>query len=334
MAEPSDVYQGRTPAIENGGLNPLQLALANYMAIGNPPPFAVNNAFMQSFQTFADPGELSPLDIDKRTGLPRRPDLNYTVSDGFSYIARGDDIYLIRRAQDCGPDENRFEEVFLGKRPDVAAGTWAFYGFIGGGTAAGGSVESGPGGFASPAAPSNSVPASLDAIGVPGNFGGSPGGNGAGAKIICTKLYELGYLPDEIFVADQLFGEWLRENDPYAYYGYIKWASVVVDWMDKDGPQCMFWIRDKKVRNQKQQAMAIAWAKRIATPWAQHMAYKMGVLPEDNRAGRVIMKTGLFISRMIGKLTKATEPTKSTAIGYLMWATFGLFWLMAGLKGK
>lgn len=193
----------------------------------------------------------------------------------------------------------------------------------------------GTGGVDGPArnldAPPRPVVSSGDGGDQPASTGG---GGGGGCKIICTKLHELGYLPDEIFVADQLFGEWLRENDPYAYYGYIKWASVVVDWMDKDGPQCMFWIRDKKVRNQKQQEMAIKWAKRIATPWAQHMAYKMGVLKEDNRAGRTIMKTGLFISRLIGKLTKAKEPTKSPVIGYLMWATFGVFWLMAGLRGK
>lgn len=141
MAEPSDVYQGRTPAIENGGLNPLQLALANYMAVGNPPPFAVNNAFMETMKGFTDPGQLTPFDIDTKTGLPRQPDLDYNINEGIAYIARGEDIYLLRRAQDCGPDENRLEEVYLGRRPDVAAGTWAFYG-----TVVGGSVSGGAGG--------------------------------------------------------------------------------------------------------------------------------------------------------------------------------------------
>jgi len=158
------------------------------------------------------------------------------------------------------------------------------------------------------------------------------GGGGGGCKIICTKLHELGYLSDNIYEADEKFGEWLRTNDPYAYYGYVKWASVVVDWMDKDGPQCMFWIRDKQKRNDAQRAMAISWARRIATPWAQHMAFLMGVEKEDNKAGRLIMKTGMWISRMIGKYTKTTEPTKSPVLGYVMWATFGVFWLLAGVK--
>jgi hypothetical protein len=166
--------------------------------------------------------------------------------------------------------------------------------------------------------------------------GGEPppagGGGGGGCKIICTKLHELGYLPDHIYAADEKFGEWLRETDPYAYYGYVKWASVVVDWMDKDGPQCMFWIRDKQKRNDTQRAMAISWARKIATPWAQHMAFLMGVEKEDNKAGRLIMKTGMWVSRMIGKYTKTTEPTKSPVLGYVMWATFGVFWLLAGVK--
>lgn len=151
-------------------------------------------------------------------------------------------------------------------------------------------------------------------------------------KIICAKLYELGYLPEHIYAADQMFGQYLRENDPYAYYGYVKWASVVVDWMEQDGPQCMFWIRDKEKRTQAQRNLAVKWAKRIATPWAQHMAFKMGVLKEDNRAGRLIMRSGLWVSRLIGKHTKATEPTKNVALGYLMWLTFGIFWLLAGIK--
>jgi hypothetical protein len=158
------------------------------------------------------------------------------------------------------------------------------------------------------------------------------GGVNDGCKIICTKLHELGYLPDYIYEADEKFGQYLRDNDPYAYYGYVKWASVVVDWIEKDGPQCMFWIRDKEKRGEAQRKMAIAWARRIATPWAHHMAYLMGAEKTDNKAGRLIMNTGMFISRMIGKYTKTKEPTKNVALGYLMWVTFGVFWLLAGVK--
>ncbi len=167
--------------------------------------------------------------------------------------------------------------------------------------------------------------------GTPGSGGG--GGGGGGCCIICTKLYELGYLSNEIYQADEQFGYWLRQTDPNAYYGYLKWARVVVDWMSNEGPQCMFWIQDKKIRNQRQREMATRWAQRIATPWAQHMAYKMGVLEQDNRAGRYIMTIGIAVSRLIGRFVKHTnQPTKNVAIGYAMWAMFGLLYMIAGVK--
>ncbi len=176
-----------------------------------------------------------------------------------------------------------------------------------------------------------------------GGFGSGDGGSGgdgtgnsggaSGCSIICTKLYELGHLSDEIYQADERFGHWLRQTDPNAYYGYLKWARVVVDWMSNEGPQCMFWIQDKKIRNEKQREMATRWARRIATPWAQHMAYKMGVLKQDNRAGRYIMNIGIAVSRLVGRFVKHTnQPTKNVAIGYAMWAMFGLLYMIAGVK--
>lgn len=168
--------------------------------------------------------------------------------------------------------------------------------------------------------------------GTPGS-GGTGGGGGGGCCIICTKLYELGYLSDEIYRADEMFGHWLRQNDPDAYYGYLKWARVVVEWMSSEGPQCMFWIRDKKLRGEKQKEMAIRWARRIATPWAQHMAYKMGVLKEDSRAGRWIMNIGITVSRLIGKFVKHSDkPSKNLTLGYAMWGIFSILYLVAGVK--
>ena len=166
-----------------------------------------------------------------------------------------------------------------------------------------------------------------------GTPGSNDGGGGGGCSIICTKLHELGYLSDEIYQADEMFGHWLRHTDPNAYYGYLKWARVVVDWMSNEGPQCMFWIQDRAERNAQQKAMAVRWARRIATPWAEHMAYKMGVLKEDNRAGRWIMTIGITVSRIVGKFVKHTnQPTKNVAIGYAMWAMFGLLYMIAGVK--
>jgi len=168
-----------------------------------------------------------------------------------------------------------------------------------------------------------------------GEFG-SPGDVGGGtSKIICTKLYKLGYLPQHIYDADQLFGQWLRNNDPNAYKGYIKWASVVVDWMENGGPKYpfMFWIRNKDQRAKMQEQFTINWTKKIAIPWAEHMAYKMGVLDKDNRSGRWVMKIGRSISRLVGKYSKDDNnfSSKSRFLTYSMLTIFGFLRMLVGI---
>lgn len=160
--------------------------------------------------------------------------------------------------------------------------------------------------------------------------GGEHGGGGG--SIICTKLHELGYLSDRVYKADEQFGAYLRATDPDSYYGYLKWAGTVVAWIEGQGPNIMPWIKDDVQRKQRQQELVTRWTVRIATPWAEHMAYTMGANEQDNRAGRIIMKTGRFISRLVGRFSKSTKPSENTATGYVLWATFGIFWLLAGIK--
>lgn len=148
-----------------------------------------------------------------------------------------------------------------------------------------------------------------------------------GGKIICTKLYELGYLPKEIYELDQEFGKILVEKSPDTYYGYIAWAQTVVDWMEGNGPQCMFWIRDPEKRKQAQVYLSTKWAREIATPWASHMAYLMGNENEKNAAGRVLMAVGKPICKVIGVwqrwFGKSEKPT-GLFKGFLLWGIFAI----------
>lgn len=133
MSVPS-IYQGLVPTQTEGGLSSLQLAMANDMINGGAP-FKINQDFLTAMQQFCSSAPLSPATTDPVTGLPRTPDISTTMV-GIAYKAIGDDIYLYRKAPDCGPDENRFENAYLGKRANVASGTWAFYGkIVFGGTA-------------------------------------------------------------------------------------------------------------------------------------------------------------------------------------------------------
>lgn len=165
MATAPSVFQGLTPTFTGTGLSPLQLALASYMTAGTPLAFGPNQNFLRAMQIFASSMPLSPLDTDPRTGQPRIPDL-VTNLIGYNYVVRGDEIYLYRRASDCGPDENRTELVLLGKTTEIATGTWTFFGP----RVVSGSVADGTGGSYSDGGYSD----------VPGGGGGCapPGGPG------------------------------------------------------------------------------------------------------------------------------------------------------------
>jgi len=145
--------------------------------------------------------------------------------------------------------------------------------------------------------------------------------NCACSKIICTKLYQIGMMPYNIFAADQQYGEWLKKNDRAVYRGYIKWAKNVTSWIDGEGPDFMIWIRDKALRKQKQQEAATKWAYKIATPWSEHMAYLMGAVKTDNTMGRIIMNIGRPICKVVYALPKKRVVPDFVAT-WTMWALF------------
>ena len=125
MATVPLVYQNNNPVTE-AQLSPLQLALAAYMAQGTPLAFGPNQRFVNAMKVFSDSVPLKPLAVDPRTGLSRVPDISKDLV-GLNYQAKGDDIYLYRRAQDCGPDENRYEYVWVAKRSQLGFLTWLYY---------------------------------------------------------------------------------------------------------------------------------------------------------------------------------------------------------------
>lgn len=127
MALPS-IYSDTVPTQTVGGLSPLQLALANYMTTGTTPPFGVNQEFLFAINKFADSGLMSPTTIDTRTGEPVFPPILPDVV-AIAYLTSGNKIYLLREAQDCGPDEKgRTELVYIGDVTELAEGTFVYYG--------------------------------------------------------------------------------------------------------------------------------------------------------------------------------------------------------------
>jgi hypothetical protein len=106
-------------------------------------------------------------------------------------------------------------------------------------------------------------------------------------------------MDNNIWAADQAYGQWLRKNDRRLYRGYVRWARIVTAWMDGKGPDFMVWIKDKEKRAEAQKKAATDWAYKIATPWSQHMAYLMGAVKNDNVMGRIIMKIGRPICKVV-----------------------------------
>jgi hypothetical protein len=99
--------------------------------------------------------------------------------------------------------------------------------------------------------------------------GGGTGGGGAQQKIICDLLYHQGYLPKEIWEADEKFGRLMLKTNKKGMFGYLTWAKPVVNFLTKNPQYSKYFYL-------------------ITKPWSEHMAYMMGVLPEDNKLGKVI----------------------------------------------
>lgn len=156
MATTPEVYQNFKPNINVGDLSPIQLALASAMASGfpdvNDSPILVNQELVNEMVRFADSALITPLAYDYQlfTDSPFAPYVTGTIT-GVSYIYENGETYIIRRAQDCGPDENRSEKVKLPPSA-LAQGTFAYYGSVirGGTYATGGGGPWGTGGIASP----------------------------------------------------------------------------------------------------------------------------------------------------------------------------------------
>jgi len=158
----------------------------------------------------------------------------------------------------------------------------------------------------------------------------SGGGDNCGCgSIICTKLYELGLMDEDTYKADQEFGEYLRSYDPDTYWGYIKWASIVVDWMSGNTPDVMFWIKDLEKRRAKELELTLKITHRIATPWAQHMQFLMGKREKDNKVGKLIMNVGKPISKIIYKLPFFNKKSPSKGTKYFM---LGLFFVLYSIS--
>jgi hypothetical protein len=108
-------------------------------------------------------------------------------------------------------------------------------------------------------------------------------GDGFQQKIICDLLYRQGYLPKEIWEADEKFGRLMLKTNKKGMFGYLTWAKPVVKFLSENPQYSKYFYL-------------------ITKPWSEHMAYQMGVLPEDNKLGKVIHYIGNKFSLVVYEL--------------------------------
>jgi predicted nucleic acid-binding Zn-ribbon protein len=119
-------------------------------------------------------------------------------------------------------------------------------------------------------------------------------------KIICDMLYRQGFIPEHIWAADEAFGEMMLKTNRQVAMGYLMWAQSVVDYFT--------------INPQYSKYLYVA-----VKPWSEHMAYMMGVLPNDNLIGKGLHFIGCQYSSIIYNAVKLKRKykKKKLSLGWL-----------------
>ncbi len=103
--------------------------------------------------------------------------------------------------------------------------------------------------------------------------------------VICTELHRQGLLDDKTYEADSEFGKSLPES---VIIGYTIWAVHIVSLMKRS--RYFTWL--------------VAY---LALPWAKEMAFRAGKRQFGHIVGRILMKLGLPVCDLIGKIDQRNK---------------------------
>jgi hypothetical protein len=112
-----------------------------------------------------------------------------------------------------------------------------------------------------------------------GGGGSSGGGSDSGGgfsfgTVICTKMYELGYMDKETYEADQLYGEQVAAENPELLAWYHSWAVPFVATLHKGT------LKTK----------AVAW---LTKHWSSEMKARLGYIKSGTTIGKLIFAIGM-----------------------------------------
>jgi hypothetical protein len=105
-----------------------------------------------------------------------------------------------------------------------------------------------------------------------------------GGTIICTEMYNQGFMPQFIYDMDSKFGDIVLQKNPKIMYGYWIWAQPIVD----------------KLKTSKSFSKFVY--NYFVKDWSEYMAYEMGVLPKQNYKGKFLHKFGEKFSILVYKV--------------------------------
>jgi hypothetical protein len=108
--------------------------------------------------------------------------------------------------------------------------------------------------------------------------------SGNGGTIICTEMYNQGFMPQFIYDMDSKFGDIVLQKNPQIMYGYWIWAQPIVD----------------KLKTSKSFSKFVY--NYFVKHWSEYMAYEMGVLPKQNYKGKFLHKFGEKFSILVYKV--------------------------------
>jgi len=102
--------------------------------------------------------------------------------------------------------------------------------------------------------------------------------------IICTEMYNQGFMPQFIYDMDSKFGDIVLQKNPEVMYGYWIWAQPIVN----------------KLKTSKSFSKFVY--NYFVKDWSEYMAYEMGVLPKQNYKGKFLHKFGEKFSILVYKV--------------------------------
>lgn len=133
---------------------------------------------------------------------------------------------------------------------------------------------------AAAAAAENDLGPGFAGIGSIGAGAGADGGPGKGA--ICTELHRQGYMPPEVWLADEAHVRVLAAQNPTMVPGYQMWARPLA-------------------RLMRRSPLVTSCIRPMGLAWAQEMAYRQGVVEKSSWLGRLLMAVGIPLCSWLGR---------------------------------